>query len=91
MVAFWAIKSSYKGVYNPLLSPIEGFKKRNHKIECYNDEKEYLKKYPEDDLNKIIFQKYVDGRLIAEIDPKKMRDVFLNSLNKDYTIDDLNL
>ena len=81
-----AIKSRYKNVKHVFENPIKTWNKHEFKNKIYKNKKEYDRAFPNDNLNELKFQKYVEGKYAMDIDLVKMNQDISSSINKNYTI-----
>lgn len=84
-IPYFTIKSRYKNVTHVLSNPINTWNKETIKNLTYNKH-EYQKTYPNDQLNKITFQKFHDGKFVSEIDINRMISDSKSNLKNNYTI-----
>ncbi|MBR6253276.1 MAG: TFIIB-type zinc ribbon-containing protein [Clostridia bacterium] len=84
-VPYFGIKSRYKNVTHVLSNPIKTWDYELIKDFTYKKH-EYQNKYPKDDLRKITFQKFYDGKYQYDMDINRMMSDSRSSLNKNFTV-----
>ena len=83
---YGTIKSRYKNVKHVLSNPIKTWNREVLKDEKYSSKHQYKKKYANDDLNRISFQKYVNGKYAYDININQMVYDSKNILKQNFTV-----
>ena len=82
---YFAIKHRYKNVTHVLSNPIKTWDTQVYKNLTYK-KKDYVNKYPNDDLKRITFQKFMDGKYLHDIDINRMVSDSNSVLKNNYTV-----